>query len=216
MPTLSGFTRPSDPINAIDMGVAISTAIGKTVTCIITSTDVEVSGVSISGADTSAIQIAMTAYQYAYLQYGAVISDITDMSTARHDRAVTERVAYLGDLGAYNLGKRKNWISGALKENSFIYASKALTAGGAGAVTFYLTDDGTSSGNAVFSNVYPDSILVVPLGASGNYQAFSPVVAGDKKSITASVSQATNVLGLLTFNASAANGIDCRLYVIGD
>lgn len=212
MTTLSGFTRPSDPIHAVDMATAISAAIGKTVTCEVTLTDVLVTGATISGADTSNIQTAMTAYQYAYLQYGAPISDIFPMTSARHDRGVTEAVAYAGDIAT----RRKNWVSGSLKSDSFVYASKASVAGGAGVVTFYITDDGTSSGSAVFSNVYADSILVVPFGSGGQYQAYTPTVAGDKKSITATVAQATNVLGILTFNATAANGIDCRLYVIGD
>lgn len=212
MATLTGFTRPSDPIHAIDMAIVISLAIGKTVTCEVTSTDVMVSGTTISGGDTAAIQAAMTAYQYAYLQYGAPISDIFPMVGARHDRGVTEAVAYAGDLAT----RRKAWVSGVLKSDSFIYSSKASTAGGSGGVTFYITDDGTSSGNAVFTNVYADSIAVTIYGNSGNYQPYSPAVAGDKKSVTVTISQLTSILGILTFNSSAANGIDCRLYVMGD
>lgn len=212
MSTLTGFTRPTDPINAVDIASAISIAIGKTVTCIVTATDVQVTGATISGADTSNIQTAITAYTFGYLQYGAPISDIFPMTSARHDRGVTEAVAYAGDVAT----RRKNWISGSLKSDSFVYASKASVAGGAGIVTFYITDDGTSTGNVVFTNVYADSILVVPFGSAGQYQAYSPTLAGDKKSITATIAQATNVLGILTFNATAANGIDCRLYVIGD
>lgn len=210
MPTLTGFTRPSDPINAVDMGVAISAAIGKTVTCIVTPTDLQITGATISGADTSSIQTAITAYQYAYLQYGAPISDVFPMSTLQHGRAVTEAVAYAGDAAT----RRKAYVSGVLKDDSFIYSSKASTV--SGVATFYITSDGTSSGSAVFANVYADSIAIVPYGTSGNYQPSGPVVAGDNKSITVNISQATNVLGILTFNSTAANGVDCRLYVMGD
>lgn len=212
MATLSGFTRPSDPIQAVDIAVAISASIGKTVNCEITSTDILVTGSTISGADVANIQTAITAYQFGYLQYGAPISDIFPMTSGRHDRGVTEAVALAGDLAT----QRKNYVSGILKDDSFLYVTKASTAGGSGNVTFYITSDGTSSGTAVFSNVYADSVLIVPYGSSGNYQAFNPSVSGDKKSITASISQATNVLGVLTYNSSAANGIDCRLYVMGD
>lgn len=142
----------------------------------------------------------------------SAMSNDTPMTADRTTKVVTEHAAYAADL----LTRRKNWVSGVLKNDSFIYASKASIAGGAGVVTFYITDDGTSTGNAVFTNVYTDSILVVPFGSAGQYQAYSPTLAGDKKSITATVAQATNVLGILTFNATAANGIDCRLYVMGD
>lgn len=211
MATLTGFTRPSDPIESVSMASKISTDIGISVTVKVTSNDVEVTG-SITESNRVAIQNSMTAYFYSFTQTGTPVSDNPDMSGSRHNMSITEHAAYLGDIAT----RRKNWVSGALKNDSFIYSSKAVTAGGAGVVTFYITSDGTSGGSAVFTNVYADSILVVPFGASGNYQAFSPAVSGDKKSITASVSQATNVLGILTFNAAAANGIDCRLYVIGD
>lgn len=188
MATLSGFIRPTDPINAVDMAAAISAAIGKTVTVEVSATDILVTG-SISGGDTASIQTAMTAYQYAYLQYGAPISDIFPMTSGRHDRGVTEAVAYSGDVAT----RRKNYVSGVLKNDSFLYSSKATT-NGSGVVTFYLTDDGTSSGNAVFNNVYADSISVAVYGSSANYQPYSPTVSGDKKSITININQATAVL----------------------
>lgn len=212
MATLTGFTRPSDPINAIDMAIAISVAIGKTIDLVtVTPTDVQVTGSSISGADTSNIQTAMSAYQFAYLQYGAPISDIFPMTTNRHDRGVTEAVAYSGDVAT----RRKNYVSGVLKNDSFLYSSKATT-NGSGVVTFYLTDDGTSSGNAVFNNVYADSISVAVYGSSANYQPYSPTVSGDKKSITISINQATAVLIGIIQLVSAAASVDCRLYVMGD
>lgn len=215
MSTLTGFTRPSDPINTVDIAAAISTAIGKTVNCVVTPTDVQVTGSTLVSGDTSAVQVAITAYFYAYLQYGAPISDNPTMSGTQHSRGVTEAVAYAGDLATYNLTRRKSYVSGVLKPDSFIYASKAVTAGGSGLVTFWITDDGTSGGNAVFTNVYADSMSVGGYGASGQYQASGLTVAGDRKSITATISQITTVL-VLTFNASAANGIECRLYVMGD
>lgn len=211
MATLTGFTRPTDPINAIDIANAISTAIGKTVTCVVTATDIQVTGAAISGADTSNIQTAMTAYQYAYLQYGAPISDIFPMTSSRHDRGVTEAVALAGDTAT----RRKSYVSGVLKNDSYLYVSKATTISGGG-ITFYITSDGTSGGTVVFNNVYSDSIAINVYGSAGNYQAYSPTVSGDLKSITATISQLTTVLGLLTFSTTATSGIDCRLYVMGD
>lgn len=123
---------------------------------------------------------------------------------------VTEAVALQGDLTV----RRKAYVSGVLKNDCFIYSSKASTS--AGSAVFYLTDDGTASGNAVFANVYPDTIAIVTYGALGNFQPSNPVISGDNKSITVSISQITNILGIATINTVAANGIDCRLYVMGD
>lgn len=141
----------------------------------------------------------------------SAMSNDTPMTADRTTKVVTEHAAYQSDL----LTRRKAWVSGTLKNDSFIYASKAVTAGGSGLVTFYITDDGTSSGNAVFTNVYSDTVAVNGYGTGGQYQASGLTVSGDKKSITATMSQLVPVL-VVTFSAAAANGIECRLYVMGD
>lgn len=138
------------------------------------------------------------------------LSNDFPMTGNRTNKVVTESVAYQGDLAT----RRKAYVSGVLKNDCFIYSSKAVTS--AGSAIFYLTDDGLSSGNAVFTNVYADTIAIVTYGALGNFQPSSPVISGDNKSITASISQIINVLGIATINSVAANGIDCRLYVMGD
>lgn len=144
---------------------------------------------------------------------GLTFSDTTDnpnMSGDRHDKMVTEHAAY----GADSTIQRKAWVTGVLKLGAFPYLSKATTSGGT--ATFYITDDGTATGNAVFTNVYADSIAVVVYGTSANYQPFNPVVAGNNKSITISVNQTTSVLlGVLQI-VSASNGVDVRLLVLGD
>lgn len=141
----------------------------------------------------------------------SAMSNDSPMTLDRTDKVVTEHAALQGDL----LTRRKAWVSGVLKNDCFIYSSKASTAGGSGLVTFYITDDGTSSGNAVFTNVYADSISVGGYGTGGQYQASGLTVAGDNKSITATISQLVPIL-VVTFSATAANGIECRLYVMGD
>lgn len=221
MSTLSGFTRPTDPINATDLANLISTALGKTVTAEITPTDILVNGETLSGADQSAVQTAINNYYFGYLQYGAPISDNPTMSV-NHGRGVTEAVAYAGDLASYNAatayadGKaRKAYVSGVLKPGAFIYSSKATT-NNSGVVTFYLTSDGTAQGTAVYSNVYADSISVAVYGSTANYQPYSPAVANDNKSVTITINQATSVLLGAIQLVSAAAGIDCRLYVLGD
>jgi len=133
----------------------------------------------------------------------------------------TESQAYNGDLqtlasaNAYTDTKaRKAWVSGVLKPGAFIYSSKATTS--SGSAVFYITDNGLSSGNAVFNNVYADSISIVVYGNSASYQPFTPTVSADKKSITISVNQVTNISVLSLLFVAASNGVDVRLWVMGD
>lgn len=138
------------------------------------------------------------------------LSDNPNMSADRHDIGVTEHAAY----GADSTINRKAWVSGILNIGAFPYLSKTTTS--SGSATFWLTDTGDSSGSAVFSNIYADSIAVVVYGNAANYQPYNPVVAGDKKSVTINVNQTTSVLlGLLQL-VSASNGVDVRLLVVGD
>jgi hypothetical protein len=105
------------------------------------------------------------------------------------------------------------WVQGVMKTSTLIFSSMATT--NSGNVTFWLTDNGTSTGNAVFSEIYPSSVTVSTYGPNAQYQTFSPVISADRKSITVQVNQVTAVLlGLLQFTA-AANGVDVRLLVLG-
>lgn len=214
MSTLTGFTRISDPIVATDLAAKILADTGKAVTVEVTATDVLVSG-TLSESDRSALQTSMNNYYYQYFQMGAPLSDNPDMSGARRNKGVSERVAYLADTAVYSAARRKNYVSGVIKNDSFLYSAKATT-NSSGVVTFYITSDGTANGEAVFSNVYADSISVAVYGSSANYQPYSPTVANDKKSITISINQATSVLLGAIQLVSSASGVDCRLYVMGD
>lgn len=213
MSTLSGFTRVSDPVVAVDLAAKILADTGKTVTVEITPTDIIVTG-NVSGADQSAIQTSMNNYYYQYFQMGAPLSDNPDMSGARRDKGVSERVAYLADTAVLAAARRKAWVSGVLKNDSFVYYSKATTANGA--VTFYLTNDGTANGTPVFTNVYADSVTISPYGAAALYQISNIIVADDKKSITATVNQVSSVVIGLIQVVSAANSIQCNMLCLGD
>lgn len=209
--TFSGFVRPSDPLVSSDLATKISADIGKTVSVIVTPTDVQVTGNTLVSGDATAIQASLSGYFYGGLEYGVgLYADADTGMTANSNSRVATQKAVSDGLKVVN---RKAWVSGSLKTGSFIYASKATTT--SGVVTFYLTDDGTSTGNAVFSTIYPDTIAVVVYGSAANYQPFGPVVAGDNKSITMSVNQVTSVLLGVIQLVSAANGVDCRLYVMG-
>lgn len=211
MATLTGFSRGTDPIRSDDLATKISTDIGKTVTVIVNPNSVDVTGATISGADTTAIQASINSYVYAALEYGVgLYADPDVQMTANSNTRVATQKAMKAMIVA---NRRTAWVSGAERPGSFVYCAKATTS--SGSATFYLTDDGTSAGNAVFSTIYADSIAAIPYGANGNYQVSNPTVSGDRKSVTVNVSQITTVLGILTFNTTAGNGIDCRLYVMG-
>lgn len=127
-----------------------------------------------------------------------------------HTSIPTEAVTLLGDTAI----QRKAWVSGLLKLDSFIYFSTATTTGGT--VTFWITDTGTSGGSAVFNNVYADSIQINPYNNGAVYNVSAITVAGDKKSITATIGQVTNVILNIVQVVSAVNGIQCNLLVLGD
>lgn len=142
------------------------------------------------------------------------VIDNVDMSAASHTDTVSQYSAYSGDVAVYAAAHRKAWVTGVLKPDSFVYYTKATTSGGI--VTFYITDDGTATGNAVYTNVYADSIMISPYGSSAVFQVSAPTVAVNKKSVSATINQVTSVvLGLIQIS-SAANGVDCRLLVLGD
>lgn len=106
------------------------------------------------------------------------------------------------------------WLNGVQKASVKEYFSSAVVAGGT--ATFYLTDDGTSGGGAVFANVYLESMNLMVYSASSQYQFSSPTVAGNKKSITVTIGVlGTVILGIIQFVA-AANGTTIYLQIKGD
>lgn len=110
--------------------------------------------------------------------------------------------------------QRKAWVSGVLRVGSFPYFSTAVTSGGI--VTFYITDSGLIGGGPVYSSIYVDSITISPYGSAALYQVSGITVAGDRKSISATVNQVTSVLVGLLQVTGASNGISCNLLVLGD
>lgn len=215
MATLTGFTRPSDPINANDLGTAISTALGKTVTVVVTPTDLQVTGGTLVSGDQTATQASITTYFYAYLQYGAPISDNPTMVSSQHGRGVTESVVYQGDLATYNaatglIGKLQT--SAGVVYNAWAYPFNAVT-NGSGIATVYLTSDGTITGTPAFTTIYNQSATPVPVGASSNYQVASATISGFTMTIT--VNQLGSVILGLVNVTSAASGITVQGTVWG-
>lgn len=85
-----------------------------------------------------------------------------------------------------------------------------------GVVTFNLTDDGTPTGNAIFTNIYNESINLWVNDQNAQYQMGNTTVSSDKKTISFNINTLGSVLlGIIQF-ISAANGIVICLQVEGD
>lgn len=106
------------------------------------------------------------------------------------------------------------WVNGVHKSSVWEYYSSAAVS--SGNVVFNLTDDGTSSGSAVFTNVYLESLNLIIYSATIQYQFSNPTVSANKKTLTVTVGAiGTVILGIVQFIA-AANGITVYAQVKGD
>lgn len=108
----------------------------------------------------------------------------------------------------------KVYRAGVLKTNVKMYTHTATVS--SGNVSFWLTSDGTSSGTALFSNVYKESLNWWIDDASNQYQLGGYSLAGDMKSITLTVNRLGTVLiGIIQF-ITGANGVTVHLNIWGD
>lgn len=113
--------------------------------------------------------------------------------------------------------------SGTTKQGTFPYVSSAAVAGGAGVVRFYLTDDGTSSGNAVFETIDSDSVQIQVVNSSALYVPSAVSVDASNKYIDVTMKQqvfSTGLAGLLSVItgatlSAAANGTVVKCTVLG-
>lgn len=243
MATLTNFTKPADPLNAEDLRSWIATQTSKTITGVmINPSTIDVTGTIVSG-DTSAIQTAINSYVYSQHagDAGWLMLDDGSMANASRTKASSQRASYAADVAVLAVANSKadaahthtvanvTGLQGFLDDkaakddNLKIYLAgvkknqpkMAVCTGtvSSGTVTFNLTDDNTSSGNALFTNVYLDSVQAEAYGT----QVFfgSPTLVGNKKTISFPASQITSVLGILGIQ-TAANGISCRLMILGD
>lgn len=212
MATLSGFTRPSDPIDSVTMATTISSALGKTVTVEVTPTDILVTGVTLISGDSATAQTAITSYFYPFMQSGLLTADNPDMSANRHDRGITEYAAYNADTTVAGLSNKVQ--SGSTIATGAWPILRKATTNASGVATIYLTVDGTSGTVAVFNTIYEDGIVAMPVGAN-NYNVTSCVISGDRKSMAVTLSQIKTVLTLLTYSATADAGIEVRAAIWG-
>lgn len=143
----------------------------------------------------------------------AVTKDMLDtdpLFTANSDNKLATQKAVDTSI---KQNRRKAYVNGAMVNGIIPYLTKATTS--AGAATLWLTDDGTSTGNAVFTNIYPEGIVINAYGTGNNYQVYNVVVSPDLKKVTCNVNQmAGAILGLVNVT-TAANGIDVRGIILG-
>lgn len=235
MPTLSGstftgFTRPSDPINFTDLATQITTALGKTVTVVVTPTDIQVTGASLVTGDSTNIQTVITAYFYNYVQVGVPLSDNPNMSTQRHDYGVSEYALYQNIAAGVNTKTANRTYVNGVAQNGTAQTGDLVewietTTTASGTTTSYVTTEGatrTSGGTALCSTIFPDSIQTNFIDSTGVYAQGSPTVTSNKtvsipfmKQGFSGVTVATiNVLGSVAMNA-IPNGVTVKLRLVG-
>lgn len=107
MPTLTGFTRPADPIWDEEICRKISTDIGKTITCLVNPTTIDVSGSTLVTGDRAAIQASINSYVYMGPNYGNIvtISNNPDMSGASPRKVISEQAAFGADTSILSSSK---------------------------------------------------------------------------------------------------------------
>lgn len=94
--------------------------------------------------------------------------------------------------------------------------SGSTTTNGSGQAIYYLTDDGTASGNAIFSTVLLESMQLTPLSTNRILLNSAPTLSVDNKTLTITVNQNTSLLslGLIPFS-TAASGFTIYMNIKG-
>jgi len=110
--------------------------------------------------------------------------------------------------------KITTWINGVEKSNCKEYHTRATVSGGT--ATFYLTDNGLSSGNAIFTNIYKDSAKFWVDNKTDQHQFGDYAVAGNLKSISVSVNRLGSVLLSIIQFISGSDGTVVYLSIKGD
>jgi len=106
------------------------------------------------------------------------------------------------------------WVNGVRKSQVKEYLASAVVS--SGTAIFYLTDDGTAEGNAIFTNIYKESASFWIDDPTVQYQFGEYTLAADKKTLTLTVNKLGTVLvGIIQF-ISAANGVTVYMQVKGD
>lgn len=106
-------------------------------------------------------------------------------------------------------------VAGVTRQTPREFAGSA-TSNASGKVVFTMTDDGTASGNPIFSNVLMETLTYCDFQPGRIIKCTNPVVSGDKKTMTMDVKQNGSLLslGLVPFEQAAA-GVAINVRVQG-
>lgn len=108
----------------------------------------------------------------------------------------------------------KYYKQGILKNNIKIYVGSATTA--SGQAIFYLTDDGTAGGDALFTTVYTEGMATFFNNSTVSMACSIASLSGDNKTLTLNVNQlGTVILGIIQF-VTVSNGLTVSIIVHGE
>lgn len=163
-------------------------------------------------ADTTAVTSAI----------GAAISGLLNGAGAAYDTLKELQDIIVNDETtatalATTVAKKPNIFVGAAQKTASKAVFKTFTITTAGTATFQLTDDNTSTGNALFANVYDESINLSVNDATASYQ-MGWSLSVNKKTLTVTINKLTtaNILTGILGQATAPTGTVVRLQVWGD
>jgi hypothetical protein len=100
------------------------------------------------------------------------------------------------------LSKPRHYAGTTLRNNS-ISMSRGATVNASSEAVFYLTDDGTSTGNLIFANVDLDSLMLRAVEGSNPHSYGTPALSNGNKTLTVPVSKIAPILGILNVGQSA-------------
>lgn len=189
--------NPATPLTAITIAMPSNPHGGQMVTIASSNT---VGAATLTGGSTTLPIVALQAPGYLSFIYDPV--NTCWMETA------------LNGIPTGSAWNTQAYVNGVKYTAVFPYFASAVVA--SGIATFYLTDNGLSSGNSVFkNNIFTQSINLITSSTNTQYQYGGFTVAGGNKSIAITVSQLGLSLGILNFT-SAANGITVYLQISGN
>lgn len=165
-------------------------------------------------ADSSAMTAALAGKSnVGHTHSQADITGLTAALAGKSDVGHGHSIADITGLAAAIANIGKLYVSGVLK-SAFPIAVTATA--GASSVVFYLTNDGTATGTALFpTNVYLETLMLRPEESSAPLSFGTPVLSNSNRTLTIPCAKIASVLGILTLGQSAA-GTPVKALVFGN
>lgn len=105
-----------------------------------------------------------------------------------------------------DLANKPDVFLGTTQKTGVKMVAVSATVSGANAV-FQLTDDGLSTGNALFTNVYLDALMLRAQEGANPHAFGTPALTNSNKTLTVPVSKLASLLGILTLSQSASGSV---------